>query len=743
MRSIEEVVAFLVATREAAGSPSYAELARRVAALRAARGADGFEARVSRSTVYDAFDRGRRRLDGPLVADLARALGVPDEEADALLAAIGRLQGSEEAARVASVVVGVPDPGPLVGRATELAVIVDAPDGAVVVVSGLGGMGKSHLAQVAAAKRAAASGAEVLQVDLRGNDPDLPPAAPGAVQTALLRALGRGAVPAEADERTDALARALAERPVIVVLDDAADGEQVRAIVPDHRGPALVVVTARRRLDLDDARELVLEPLDEDAAVELIAAQAPAAIAGDPLAARALVEAVSGIPLALTLTAARVAARPEWTLHDHARQVVDRMAQARLDEPLSAVLSSAYTALPEAEQRALRLLAAQPLGDLATPALAALWDRDPAAATDLLAGLDRAHLVAVRADRVGLHDVVRAFAHDRGLDADPHSARTAAIDRLADHLVEQAWSAHVGLHVAGESCLYGAREADVVPLAEDDARAWLSTHAEQLLTMAASLEGDRPDVVLELSGALTSWLNAAGRHQDGRWLHAHAVAIASRGDDPVALARARLALGHSLTRLGDAEAAARELEAARPVFQRTGETGAERVLLSLLALGEYQAGRYDRAAAWFDEVVLAARASGSAYEETIALGNAGDCWRAAGRPDEAAIRIHEALIIADREDLGMVRAANLINLSQVLVQLERPEEALDRAEAGLEAARAFGDFLVGHAHLARAGALLALGRASEGAQALEEAAAIADTLGDPQLAAEVAALTAS
>lgn len=739
MRSIEDVVAFLIARRLEAGSPSYAEIARRVVAIRQSQGVAEFEARVSRSTVYDVFDRERRRLDAALVADIARSLGVAEEEAGPLVGIVGRLQGHDDAGRVATAARGVPAMPPLVGRARELREIEQAPSGSLLVVSGLGGIGKSHLVFTAAARWSAD---EVVQVDLRGNDTDLRPITPAAAQAALVRVLGHAVVPAEPDERSALLARLLDERAWIVVLDDAADAEQVAGVLPDDLGRSIVIVTARRRLGLPGSIELPLDPLPEDDALAMLAAQAPpGAVESDPLAARSLVATLSGIPLALTLTAARLASRPEWSLDDHARQLTERMAQARLDEPLSAVLASTYAGLGPEHRRALRLLAAQPLGDLETDALAVLWDLESGAADGVLAQLDAAHLVAHRGARTGLHDVVRAFAHDRGLDEDPHSMRSSAMDRLADHLVERAWQAHVGLHVAGEACLYGAREARVAALPEEEARSWLDSHAEQLLTLAATVEGDRPDVVVELSGSLSSWLNASGRHQDGRWLHGRAVSLAARSDDPLAAARARLALGHSLVRLGDEAGAEQELARARPLFEAASEPGAVRVLLSLLALTDYQAQRFERAAARFDEMVLAARAAGSAYEETIALGNAGDCLRAAGRLDQAAVRIHEALLIAEREGLGMVRAANLVNLAQLLTQLGRLDDALARAEEGLTAAAEFGDFLVGHGLLARAGALIAAGRAEEARADLDRAQVIADELGDTHLAAEIVALT--
>jgi energy-coupling factor transport system substrate-specific component len=76
----DEIAAGLQRLRADAGSPSYAALAVAVGRLREARGVPAAAARPGRTTVYDVFRAGRRRLDVDLVLDLVRALGADEEE---------------------------------------------------------------------------------------------------------------------------------------------------------------------------------------------------------------------------------------------------------------------------------------------------------------------------------------------------------------------------------------------------------------------------------------------------------------------------------------------------------------------------------------------------------------------------------------------------------------------------------------------------------------------------------------
>ncbi|WP_206739352.1 hypothetical protein [Streptomyces sp. L2] len=79
-RSTDELADLLRTLRAWAGNPSYAELVRRISALRAARGVPAAECAPGRVTVYDCFRTGRRRIDMDLVLDIVTALGAPAPE---------------------------------------------------------------------------------------------------------------------------------------------------------------------------------------------------------------------------------------------------------------------------------------------------------------------------------------------------------------------------------------------------------------------------------------------------------------------------------------------------------------------------------------------------------------------------------------------------------------------------------------------------------------------------------------
>lgn len=82
MTTFDQIAGDLQARRAAAGSPSYAEIALRIARLRELRGGADAHSRPARTTVYDAFREGRRRMDTALVLDIVRALGASEAEVD-------------------------------------------------------------------------------------------------------------------------------------------------------------------------------------------------------------------------------------------------------------------------------------------------------------------------------------------------------------------------------------------------------------------------------------------------------------------------------------------------------------------------------------------------------------------------------------------------------------------------------------------------------------------------------------
>ncbi|MFC5144703.1 AfsR/SARP family transcriptional regulator [Streptomyces aureoversilis] len=218
-----------------------------------------------------------------------------------------------------------PDTGDFTGRIAETGLLLEtlAPDGRAagrpVVVHGAAGTGKSTLAVHVAHRLRDAFPDGQLYADLTGSH--ALPVRPGRVLAAFIRALG-GDVPEDEAAMAAAYQAALDGRRVMVVLDDVRDLDGIRPLVPRHQGcGALVTCRALTGL-LPGARRLALGALSPDDALGLLVrVLGPSRVEAEPDAARALAEACRHHPALLRTTAARLAARPHWSL----ASMVDRV----------------------------------------------------------------------------------------------------------------------------------------------------------------------------------------------------------------------------------------------------------------------------------------------------------------------------------------------------------------------------------------------------------------------------------
>jgi hypothetical protein len=273
----------------------------------------------------------------------------------------------------------------------------------------------------------------VLYRDLAGFHPGLPPAEPATVLHAFLRHLaGPGTrIPTGQAARRQLYLGLLDDRPgLVVILDDAADQAQISPLLPEC--PTVrVIVTSRVRPALPGSPQLRLGVLPMADSIRLLGCLTGAArVAAEPLAARAIAEHCGHLPLAVTLVARQVAARPHWSLADHA----DRLSALGLDDGVRRALALSYRRLTDPQAALLRRLAISPGPDFDGEAAAALLGCDDATAAAALAGLDRASLVQRTIDEhYRVPDLVRAFARERAVDDDAASERRAAVRRLVEH----------------------------------------------------------------------------------------------------------------------------------------------------------------------------------------------------------------------------------------------------------------------------------------------------------------------
>ncbi|MBF9072819.1 ATP-binding protein [Streptacidiphilus fuscans] len=583
---LAEFIGLLGELRTWAGMPSYRVLAKGVGPLlRPPRV-------VSATTVADVFKVGRRRLDLDLVVAVVRALGVDESALDRWRQACVTVHAQAKTGGPVGVLGQLPtELATFTGRRDELTRLIaqatnprngdgSGPNTVVIsAVEGMAGVGKTQLA-VHAAHRLVRDGhfSDVqLHVNLRGFDPELPPADPSAVLEAFLRQLGVPAqqIPACREERAATFRDRLRDRSALVLLDNAADEDQVRDLIP--AGPAcLVLITSRRSLiGLDGVTPHLLDTFTDAESLELLGRIAGRdRVAAEPEAAARIVEHCDGLPLAVALTAARLRSRPAWSLADLAcRLEAGRLEALRAgSRALTPVLELSYRDLTEPLQRVFRLLGHHPGPDF-TPAMAAALADIPAhQAEDALDQLHDENLIRQNTPgRYELHDLLRAYAAELA-EAEPDPDPVAPLARLLDYFETTARRADELLthHKMPLPPASGSRP-DVGLPDRSAALAWMRTERENLIATAGQAQQTHPSRCLALAQVMGTFLQL-----DGPWLRASAfqgdmLALARRCGDGLALANTLWNLGRLGLTTGQYHQAAGHLAEAVDAYRSLGQ----------------------------------------------------------------------------------------------------------------------------------------------------------------------------
>lgn len=441
---MDDLARALIELRSWAGDPSYASIADAVGRLRAQQHRPG--GRPGTVTVYDCFRLGRRRLNQTLFLDLIAVLGVPLRAQEqwwrAYRAASGRPDGQLSTAHSGEDLALWPPQARLVGRDAELARLETLPPGSVAAIVGPAGSGKTELAVQLAHRwqRELGSQAVALAVNLRGYERDSAPLTSMAVLARLLRGLGVGSETvdrlAEAD-RGGLLRRMLADRAVVLLLDNARSAEQILPLLPASTRWRLVVTSRSPLLGVEHwlGESAVLGELSPTASLELLADRiGRQRLAAEPQAADRIVARCGHLPLDLSVVAAAIAAESaEWSLADHAA----RMEALPPDEFLRPALQLSYAALAEPVRRTLRHAGLHPGPWFDAAQLAALVDLAVPVVVGHLDQLAHERLLAPVASGYALHDVVRAFAQRQSVYVDPRSQQLAALRRLIGYLATE------------------------------------------------------------------------------------------------------------------------------------------------------------------------------------------------------------------------------------------------------------------------------------------------------------------
>ncbi|WP_329597490.1 tetratricopeptide repeat protein [Streptomyces pseudovenezuelae] len=381
----------------------------------------------------------------------------------------------------------------------------------VVVLHGSPGSGRTALA-VRAAHDLKDYFRGACVVDLRGDSPE---ESPLSTRDALLHLLNRLGAPREQllfrersspDQQVKRLSELyhqhLTGLPVTIVLDDASDPEQVRALVPE-RSDSLILVTAREPLGLPSdlaahVHELPVDALDAAGAEELLDASAESAAGPyDAQSADRIRELCGGLPLALRVAGSSLGPRSP-------RQLAADLGAYGPVGPVERALWLRYTDQSDPARRLLRRLALAGRSSLGAAAAAALLGTDETEATRHLVALARAGLIDhVRGSRYRVHDVVRAFAQARLLDEEEPAERTAAQERLIVNYADLA--DNVLRLVDGNMSTRSDRFSPHGFTSLDEALRWLDDESSFITAALRHAEGVNQGAVLNLLGALCDY----------------------------------------------------------------------------------------------------------------------------------------------------------------------------------------------------------------------------------------------
>jgi DNA-binding SARP family transcriptional activator/DNA-binding XRE family transcriptional regulator len=554
-----------------------------------------------------------------------------------------------------------------VGRTAELAVLMaaleQAPGAAGTVaisaISGTAGIGKTALAVHWAHQIKGRYPDGQLYVHLRGFGP-FDPVTPEEALRGFLSALH---VPAEQVPSTLAgqqgLYRSLlADRRVLILLDNARHAEQVRPLLPGSPG-CLVVVTSRSDLaglvTTDCAWSLMLDVLTDAEAHELLAQRmGPARLAEEADSAAELIGLCARLPLALAIIAAQAGARPRTKLALLAAELRD--AYSRLDTlatgeqatDLRAVFSWSYQSLRAPAARVFRLLGLHPGPDVTVAAAASLAALTTGQTRGLLRELTRCHLLAEPlAGRYAFHDLLRVYAAERAHGQEGEAACRAAVHRMLDHYLHTCHSAAQLMQPQrGTLTLAPAQPGVMAELlaTHEDALAWCRAEHHVLLAVTQLAAGTGFNACAwQLPWSMATFLDWQGHWHD--WATTQRVALAAviRLDDKAAQATARRAFAASCSRRGDHDEACTHLTECLRIYEQLGDrAGQSRVHRDLGNLFEHQS-RYAQALDHAERAVSLSRGIADQSGLAAALTNSGWYHTMLGNYQQALTYCQQAL----------------------------------------------------------------------------------------------------
>ena len=562
----------------------------------------------------------------------------------------------------------------------------------ICAIGGMAGIGKTAFAVHAAHKLAPQFPDGQIFMPLHGHTPGQQPVSPADALASLLQAAGVAAqqIPAGLEPRAWLWRDHLADKRLLLVLDDAAGHDQVRPLLPGTAG-SLVLVTSRRHLTaLEDVQVISLDPLPP--------MMPPGCWSGSP-------RGPAWIPVTTLCTKSAECAgtfrwrsgcspasctiTPAWSAAGLAADL--RAARHRLElmraENLSvaAAFDLSYQDLTPAQQRLFRRLGLHPGTEIDAYAVAALDDSDLDATRRHLDGLYDHYLLAEPArGRYRMHDLIGEHARVLAA-ADPTADRDAALDRLLGYYLHTARSASRYLTRRIPAC---PRASTIVPPAHTpdlsgskDAAAWMDAESVNLhAAVGYAAAHGLPDYAIAIPAAMHGFLRYRGHLDEVVALHHVALDAARHTEDQIAEANALTDLGDIQHLTGAYPAATASLTRALEIHRSHGDKHGEAHALCILGYIQHLTGDNRTAVLSLTSALDLYRGHGDRLGEAGTLAYLSEVQVATGDYPAAKASLTRALEL--HHDLGtQVQEAAVLNFLGVVQQATGEYQAAAATQA--------------------------------------------------------------
>jgi len=463
--------------------------------------------------------------------------------------------------------------GGFTGRMDELRQLDELADSArIVAIVGQAGVGKTSLALSWAQQNRQHFPDGQLFLNLRGFDPTGQAVPPPDALRILLGGLGVQPqhLPSDLDDRAALCRSLLAERRVLLLLDNGRDADHVRPLLPGGPG-CLVLVTSRDQLwslvAVEGARSLPLAPLSDQHALDLLAHRlGTQQVFADPDATREVIRICAALPLALTIAAAVAASSCETSLRPLAAELgradgsLDVLAGWDLASDIRAAFACSYDKLSRPASELFGLLGLHPGADFSIAAAASLTGITIEQVRAPVAELVQANLLdEVSPARFVLHDLLRAYARELVLRCQTRPQQQSAQIRLLDHYLHGAHTAGALLNPNLSQVELAPPSAGVCLSTMDDAQqalAWFTAERDSLLAavgLAGAVGSDRH--VWQIGCSIAAFLTNRGHWRQWVEVLTTALEAAQRLDDDIAMAHTHRHLGVALAVRGEGASA--------------------------------------------------------------------------------------------------------------------------------------------------------------------------------------------